>query len=63
MHHVAVLLLCSTIGLYNILLGSRNYSELYWAWDGWRDAVGKTARDDYKEYVRLKNKAAIANGM
>ncbi|XP_072016666.1 angiotensin-converting enzyme-like [Amphiura filiformis] len=47
--------------LVRILAESRNYAELYWAWDGWRDEVGKPAREDYKEYVRLKNKAAIAN--
>ncbi|XP_072043034.1 angiotensin-converting enzyme-like [Amphiura filiformis] len=48
-------------GLTRILAESRNYAELYWAWDGWRDAVGGPAREDYKEYVRLKNLAAVAN--
>ena len=42
---------------------SRDYDELYWAWNGWRDAVsGQEAKEDYKEYVTLKNKAAEANG-
>ena len=49
--------------LTRVLAESRNYGELYWAWDGWRDEVGGPAREDYKEYVRLKNKAAQANGM
>ena len=48
--------------LTRIMAESRVYAELYWAWDGWRDAVGGPAREDYKEYVRLKNKAAKANG-
>ncbi|XP_072019876.1 angiotensin-converting enzyme-like [Amphiura filiformis] len=54
---------CSSLDpdLYRIMAESRDYAELYWAWDGWRDAVGKPARDDYKEYVRGKNKAAVAN--
>lgn len=41
---------------------SRNYDELYWAWDGWRDAVGAPARQDYERYVELKNIGAAANG-
>ena len=42
---------------------SRNYDELYWAWNGWRDAVsGQEAKEDYIEYVALKNMAAEANG-
>ena len=44
------------------MASSRNYDELYWVWDGWRDAVGAPARDDYERYVELKNKAALANG-
>ena len=50
-------------GLTRIMAQSRDYGELYWAWRGWRDDVGPPAREDYKEYVRLKNKAAHANGM
>lgn len=41
---------------------SRNYDELYWAWDEWRDAVGAPAREDYERYVELKNIGAAANG-
>ena len=51
-----------SLDLTRIIAESRNYHELYWAWDGWRDEVGGPAREDYKEYVRLKNKAAVANG-
>lgn len=41
---------------------SRDYDELLWAWQGWRDAVGLSAREDYELYVELKNEAAMANG-
>ncbi|KAJ8030387.1 Angiotensin-converting enzyme [Holothuria leucospilota] len=47
--------------LTEIMASSRNYDELYWAWGGWRDAVGAPARMDYERYVELKNKAALAN--
>lgn len=42
---------------------SRNYSELFWAWDAWRDAVGPANRQDFARYVVLKNKVAVANGI
>lgn len=41
---------------------SRDYQELYWAWDAWRDEVGAPARQDYARYVELKNIGAQANG-
>ncbi len=42
---------------------SRNYDELYWAWNGWRKAVsGLAAKEDYKTYVKFKNMAAVENG-
>ncbi|KAJ8030388.1 Angiotensin-converting enzyme [Holothuria leucospilota] len=47
--------------LTETMASSRNYDELYWAWDGWRDAVGVPARQDFERYVELKNKAALAN--
>ena len=42
---------------------SRDYAELYWAWDAWRAEVGAPARVDYARYVELKNMAAQANGI
>lgn len=48
-------------GLTRIMATSRNYDELFWAWDGWREAVGAPAREDYRRYVELKNIAAQAN--
>ena len=47
--------------LYKILSSSRNYSELLFAWKGWRDAVGPKLRPLYEEFVRLKNTGAKDN--
>ncbi|XP_038076505.1 angiotensin-converting enzyme-like [Patiria miniata] len=49
-------------GLTRIMSKSRNYAELNWAWQGWREAVGPSAKEDYKRYVELKNIASVANG-
>ncbi|XP_048869765.1 angiotensin-converting enzyme [Brienomyrus brachyistius] len=48
--------------LTKIMAESRDYDELLFAWQGWRDASGKLIRDDYKRYVQLANKAAVLNG-
>ncbi|XP_033124152.1 angiotensin-converting enzyme-like [Anneissia japonica] len=40
---------------------SRDYLELFKAWNGWRAAVGAPARKDYISYIALKNEAAEAN--
>ncbi|PIK46247.1 putative angiotensin-converting enzyme isoform X3, partial [Apostichopus japonicus] len=47
-------------GLTRIMATSRNYDELYWAWDEWRDAVGALPRG-LRSYVELKNIGAAAN--
>ncbi|XP_071508563.1 angiotensin-converting enzyme-like [Diadema antillarum] len=47
--------------LTRIMATSRDYAELYWAWDAWRAEVGAPARVDYARYVELKNMAAQAN--
>lgn len=54
--------LFSLTGLTRIMSTSRDYDELLWAWQGWRDAVGPSAKQDYVRYVELKNEAARANG-
>lgn len=41
---------------------SRDYDELVYTWKEWHDASGKKMREDYKGYVELQNKAAVANG-
>lgn len=45
------------------LAKSEDYDELAYVWKSWRDNSGKLMRSDYKKYVDLSNKAAIANGM
>ncbi|XP_063216925.1 angiotensin-converting enzyme-like isoform X2 [Bacillus rossius redtenbacheri] len=46
-----------------IMANSRSYDELLHAWQAWRDATGPKMRDDYETYVKIKNEAAILNGM
>lgn len=41
---------------------SRDYDELKEAWVNWRNSAGKPIRGLYEEYVKLGNKAAVANG-
>ncbi|NWS81100.1 ACE enzyme, partial [Toxostoma redivivum] len=48
--------------LTDIMATSRDYSELLFAWKGWRDASGKKMRNNYRRYVELSNKAAVLNG-
>jgi hypothetical protein len=48
--------------LQKIMAESRDYDELLFAWQGWRNASGRELRQDYKRYVQLANKAAALNG-
>uniref|UniRef100_A0A4W5R621 Angiotensin-converting enzyme n=1 Tax=Hucho hucho TaxID=62062 RepID=A0A4W5R621_9TELE len=48
--------------LQQIMAESRDYNELLFAWQGWRNASGRELRQDYKRYVQLANKAATLNG-
>lgn len=41
---------------------SRDYDELLFAWQGWRNASGRELRNSYKRYVELANLAAKSNG-
>ena len=41
---------------------SRDYNELEYVWEGWRNASGRTMRQDYIRYVELSNEAARLNG-
>ncbi|KAG1680453.1 Angiotensin-converting enzyme [Nymphon striatum] len=45
--------------LTKIMGTSNDYERLSHAWKGWRDAVGKPIRQDYIQYVNLKNEASI----
>lgn len=55
-------LLSLGIDLQEIMATSRDQKELLWAWQGWRDAVGRQLRITFERYVQLSNKAAKLNG-
>uniref|UniRef100_A0A8C2A5F1 Angiotensin-converting enzyme n=1 Tax=Cyprinus carpio TaxID=7962 RepID=A0A8C2A5F1_CYPCA len=48
--------------LNKIMAESRDYDELLFAWQGWRNASGRELRSSYKRYVELANLAAKING-
>ncbi|KAI7797162.1 putative angiotensin-converting enzyme [Triplophysa rosa] len=48
--------------LNKIMAQSRDYGELLFAWQGWRNASGRELRSSYKRYVELANLAAQSNG-
>ena len=50
------------VDLTQLMAKSRDYEELTWAWQGWRDETGKKMKDMYEEFVALQNKAADLNG-
>lgn len=50
------------LDLQKIMAESRDYDELLFAWNGWRESAGKVLRGDYERYVELANKAATLNG-
>ena len=45
-----------------IIATSRDWDELVWAWDGWRNVSGDKMPFDYRRMVELLNKAARMNG-
>lgn len=48
--------------LNKIMAESRDYDELLFAWQGWRNASGRELRQNYVRYVELANLAARSNG-
>uniref|UniRef100_A0A8B9L1H6 Angiotensin-converting enzyme n=1 Tax=Astyanax mexicanus TaxID=7994 RepID=A0A8B9L1H6_ASTMX len=48
--------------LNKIMAESRDYDELLFAWQGWRNASGRELRQSYVRYVELANLAARSNG-
>jgi len=50
------------LDITDIIATSTDFDELTYVWSEWRKVASKPMRDDYKEYVRLENKAAEANG-
>lgn len=44
--------------LVDIMGTSRDYNELLWAWQGWREVVGRPLKDQFTKLVDLLNKGA-----
>lgn len=45
-----------------IMATSRDWDELQYVWEQWREKTGKLMRDDYTRFVELSNKAATLDG-
>nr|KAG5696164.1 hypothetical protein BaRGS_026523 [Batillaria attramentaria] len=43
--------------LTRLLATSRDYNELLWAWEGWRNMTGPLMKDSYAKFVTLSNEA------
>ena len=41
---------------------SRDWDELLWAWQGWRNESSREMPPMYVEFVDLLNEAAVLNG-
>ncbi|KAG8175126.1 hypothetical protein JTE90_010533 [Oedothorax gibbosus] len=48
--------------LQRILAKSRDYDELTYVWQAWREVAGKPLREKYLRFVELSNEAARLNG-
>lgn len=48
--------------LTRLMATSRDWDELKWAWQGWRDASGKQIAKMYQQNAELHNKAAKLEG-
>ena len=48
--------------LTDIMSTSRDYDQLEWAWQGWRNATGPMIKPLYSQLVEKMNQAAIDNG-
>ena len=44
------------------MASSRSYNKLLYAWEAWHDAAGVPIRRLYPEFVKLSNKASVADG-
>lgn len=44
------------------MASSRDWDELKWAWEGWRNVSGRLMPEMYEEYAGLLNMAAEMNG-
>ncbi|KAK2143387.1 hypothetical protein LSH36_845g01017 [Paralvinella palmiformis] len=48
--------------LEEVMSSSRDWDELVWAWEGWRNESGRKMPDTYEQFAELLNKAAVING-
>ncbi|XP_071826025.1 angiotensin-converting enzyme-like [Apostichopus japonicus] len=48
--------------LSRIMAKSRDYDQLYWAWNSWRDVAGRPSRDDFILEVESNNHNSISYG-
>ena len=48
-------ILMTISGLINLMATSRNWSELLWAWEEWRNVTGKKMKTLYATNVFLLN--------
>ena len=48
--------------LTQIMATSRDYEQLKWAWQGWRNATGPRMKDLYAQLVDKMNEAAVDSG-
>ena len=48
--------------LSNIMDQSRDWEELKWAWQAWRNATGPRMKDSYAKLVDVMNEAAREHG-
>lgn len=51
------------LDLSEIMSNSRDWDELVWAWEGWRNASGRQMPEMYTEFAALQNVAAEMNGI
>ncbi|KAK2820760.1 hypothetical protein Q5P01_023719 [Channa striata] len=48
--------------LTNIMANSTSYKTLLFAWEGWHNASGVPLKQYYPKFVKLSNKASVADG-
>ena len=58
-----IIFLLNHADLTHIMATSRDWDELSWAWEGWREASGNTMPEAFEELFELQNEAADINGL
>ena len=49
-------------GLTKIMAQSTNYTERLFAWESWRNEVGRKSKPLYERFIELKNAQSVLNG-